>query len=177
VTATLTALKPEIVADRIKFGRAILVDIREPDEFVRRHVKGALSRPLSTFEAAQLKIEAGKEVVFTCKSGMRTGSNCARLAKAVEGPAFILEGGVDGWATAGFPVEEAKDAPIEIMRQVQIAAGSLVLAGVALGFLVHPAFFAVSGLIGAGLTFAGASGFCGMAKLLALMPWNRSAQA
>jgi rhodanese-related sulfurtransferase len=177
VPATLTALKPEVVADRIKFGRAVLVDIREPDEFARRHVKGALSRPLSAFEAAHLKIEAGKEVVFTCKSGMRTGANCERLARAVDGVAFILEGGVDGWAGAGFPVVEDKNAPIEIMRQVQIAAGSLVLVGVALGVLVHPGFFALSAFVGAGLTFAGVTGFCGMARLLALMPWNRAARA
>lgn len=175
--ATLTPLKPEIVADRIRFGRAVLVDIREPDEFARRHVKGALSRPLSSFESARLKIEAGKEVVFTCKSGMRTASNCDRLARSVDGAVFILEGGVDGWAAAGFPVEEDAKAPLEIMRQVQIAAGSLVVAGVVLGVLVHPLFLGLSAFVGAGLAFAGATGFCGMARLLALAPWNRAVRA
>jgi rhodanese-related sulfurtransferase len=175
--ATLTALKPEIVADRIRFGRAILVDIREPDEFARRHVKGALSRPLSSFETAHLKIEAGKEVIFTCRSGMRTASSCDRLAKSVDGAAFILEGGVDGWAADGLPLVEDRKAPLEIMRQVQIAAGSLVLLGVVLGLSVHPAFFGLSAFVGAGLTFAGVSGFCGMARLLAIMPWNRAARA
>ena len=63
---------------------------------------------------------------------------------------------------------------IDIMRQVQIAAGSLVLLGVLLGFFVRPEFYLLSGLIGAGLVFAGLSGWCGMAKLLELMPWNRS---
>jgi rhodanese-related sulfurtransferase len=177
VPATLTALKPEIVADRVRFGRAVLVDIREADEFARRHVKGALSRPLSGFEAAHLKIEPGKEVVFTCKSGMRTNANCDRLAKAVDGAAFILEGGVDGWAAAGFPVVEDRKAPLEITRQVHLAAGSLVVTGVALGFLVHPAFFGLSAFVGAGLAFAGATGFCGMARLLALAPWNRTIRA
>jgi rhodanese-related sulfurtransferase len=94
----------------------------------------------------------------------------------VDGAAFILEGGVDGWAAAGFPVVENAKAPLEIMRQVQIAAGSLVVAGVALGLLVHPAFFGLSAFVGAGLTFAGATGFCGMARLLAVMPWNRPVQ-
>ena len=171
--AALTPLKPETVADRVRFGRAVLIDIREPDEFARRHVKGARSRPLSAFEAAHLKIEPGKDVIFTCKTGMRTNANCARLADAVSGEAFVLDGGVDGWAAAGFPVEEDRKAPIEIMRQVQIAAGSLVVAGVALGLTVHPAFFGLSAFVGAGLAFAGATGFCGMARLLALAPWNR----
>jgi rhodanese-related sulfurtransferase len=177
VPAILTPLKPEIVADRVRFGRAVLVDIREADEFARRHVKGALSAPLSGLEAAHLKIEAGKEVVFTCKTGMRTGANCDRLAKAVAGPAFVLDGGVDGWAAAGFPVVEQSKAPLEIMRQVQIAAGSLVVVGVGLGFLVHPAFLGLSAFVGAGLTFAGATGFCAMARLLALAPWNRAVRA
>jgi hypothetical protein len=60
---------------------------------------------------------------------------------------------------------------------VQIGAGSLILIGVGLGFTVNPAFFALAGLVGAGLTVAGATGFCGMARLLALAPWNRRASA
>jgi rhodanese-related sulfurtransferase len=177
MTAQLQSLPPNEVADRLRAGRAILIDIREADEFARRHVRGALSRPLSAFEAAHLKIEPGRDVVFTCRSGMRTQANCDRLAAAVEGPAFVLQGGVDGWAAAGLAVDEDRKAPLEIMRQVQIAAGSLVLAGVALGFLAHPAFFGLSAFVGAGLTFAGATGFCGMARLLALAPWNRPARA
>jgi rhodanese-related sulfurtransferase len=173
----LTPLKPAIVADRVRFGRAVIVDIREPDEFARRHVKGALSRPLSSFETAHLRIDPGKEVVFTCRSGMRTAANCDRLARSVDGVAFVLEGGVDGWAADGLPVEEDRKAPLEIMRQVQIAAGSLVLAGVILGFAVNPAFYALAALMGAGLTFAGVTGFCGMARLLSIMPWNRPAGA
>jgi rhodanese-related sulfurtransferase len=177
VPATLTPLKPEVVADRVRFGRAVLVDVREPDEFVRRHVKGALSRPLSSFDPAALRSEPGKDIVFTCRSGMRTAANCDRLARAVDGPAYLLDGGVDGWVAAGFPVEEDRKAPLEIMRQVQIAAGSLVLAGVVLGLAVHPAFYALSAFVGAGLTFAGVTGFCGMARLLSVMPWNRPARA
>ncbi|MFZ4109013.1 MAG: YgaP-like transmembrane domain [Polymorphobacter sp.] len=60
-------------------------------------------------------------------------------------------------------------------RQVQIGAGSLVLAGALLGWLVDPAFHILSGLVGGGLLFAGVSGFCGMAKVLTLLPWNRAA--
>jgi rhodanese-related sulfurtransferase len=177
MTARLIPLKPAEVADRIAQKRAVLVDIREPDEFRRCHVPGALSRPLSAFQAAGLKIEPAGEVIFTCKSGMRTAGNCERLAKSVGGPALVLEGGIDAWAAAGLPIAEDRAQPIEIMRQVQIAAGGLVLAGVALGFLVHPAFFGLSAFVGAGLAFAGVTGFCGMAKLLALAPWNRAARA
>lgn len=174
---TLIPLSPVDVAARLKGGAALLVDIREPDEFVRRHVAGALSRPLSSFEAAHLRIAPGRDVIFTCRTGNRTSVNCARLQASVGGDAYALEGGVDGWAAAGLPVVEDRQAPLELMRQVQIAAGALVLAGVGLGFAVSPAFFGLAAFVGAGLTFAGATGWCGMAKLLAAMPWNRRAVA
>lgn len=173
---SLIPLSPADVAARLKHG-ALLVDIRESDEFARRHVSGAVSRPLSAFEQAHLRIEPGRDVIFTCRTGNRTSVNCARLRASVEGEAWVLDGGVDGWAAAGLPVVEDRKAPLELMRQVQIAAGLLVLAGVLLGFTVSPILFGLAAFVGAGLTFAGATGWCGMAKLLALMPWNRRAAA
>jgi len=173
----LTPLKPTDAADLLAKGQAALFDIRDPDEFARRHAKGARLRSLSTLTAEPLPLAAGQKAIFTCRSGMRTAANCERLAGAVAGEAFVLEGGLDAWAAAGLPLVEDRHAPLELMRQVQIAAGSLVLAGVALGFLIHPGFFGLAAFVGAGLTFAGATGFCGMARLLALMPWNRPARA
>ena len=173
MTAILRKLSPQEVRERIDAGHAVLIDIREPDEFARSHVKGAQSQPLSTWEKAHLSIDPDAGVIFTCRSGMRTAGACDRLAARVTGDAFVLDGGLDAWTKAGLPIQTNSDAPMEIMRQVQIAAGSLVLIGVMLGFLVAPAWFALAGFVGAGLTFAGMSGFCGMARLLMLAPWNR----
>ncbi len=64
---------------------------------------------------------------------------------------------------------------LTIFRQVQIAVGLLVLLSVLAGFFLNPAGFVVAGLFGAALTFAGISGWCGMAILLNHMPWNRAA--
>ncbi len=89
----------------------------------------------------------------------------------------LLAGGIDGWRAAGLPTRVDISQPLEIMRQVQLGAGGLVLIGVALGFLVAPAFFGVSALVGAGLMTAGATGWCGMARLLRAMPWNQAAPA
>lgn len=173
MTAVLHKLSPQLVRERLNAGRAVLVDIREADEFARSHIEGAQSQPLSTWEKAHLSIEPDADVIFTCRSGMRTAGACDRLAARVSGDAFVLDGGLDAWTKAGLPVATNADAPMEIMRQVQIAAGSLVLIGVLLGFLVSPAWFGLAGFVGAGLTFAGVSGFCGMARLLMLAPWNR----
>ncbi len=169
----LTGLAPAEVHARMAAGRTILVDIREADEFARSHIAGAVSQPLSGWERAHLAIDPAADVVFTCRSGMRTAGACDRLAARVAGEAFVLDGGLDGWQRAGLPVVTDRAAPLEIMRQVQIAAGTLILIGAVLGTLVAPAWFGLSAFVGAGLLFAGLSGFCGMARLLMLAPWNR----
>ena len=172
---TLTALSPRDVAARLAAGSAVLIDVREADEFARRHVAGAHSAPLSGLDAAPLHAEPDRDIVFTCRSGARTDAACDRLAAQVDGPAFVLDGGLDAWAKAGLPLAENRAAPLEMIRQVQIAAGLLVLAGVVLGLTVAPGWFGLAAFVGAGLTFAGITGFCGMARVLAVMPWNRAA--
>ena len=78
-----------------------------------------------------------------------------------------------GWKQAGLITQEDTSQPLPLMRQVQIAAGLLTLCGVVLGFTLSSGFFLLSGFVGAGLLFAGLTGFCGMARLLKVMPWNR----
>ncbi len=171
----LNKVDARTVAERMERNDIVVVDIREPDEYAREHIKGAVSLPLSQFDKTPLKIQAQQKAVFHCRSGMRTEENCARLAEHADGNALILDGGLNEWKKAGLPVETNPSAPLEINRQVQITAGSIVLIGVMLGLFAHPLFFAVSGFIGAGLVFAGLSGWCGMAQLLGAMPWNRKA--
>jgi rhodanese-related sulfurtransferase len=166
---TLQTIAPAAAKRLIDEG-ALLVDVREPDEYAREHVPGARNAPLSRLGALPANAKA---IVFHCRSGARTSANASRLAATVGCQAYVLEGGIDAWKRAGLPVAVDRDQPIEIMRQVQITAGSLVLAGVLLGIWVAPAFLALSGFVGAGLMFAGISGWCGMARLLGLMPWNR----
>jgi rhodanese-related sulfurtransferase len=172
MTAQPISLKPSQVRDLADQGRVVLVDIREPDEFARRRIAGALSRPLSTLNST-VDVEPGRDVVLVCRSGMKADAHRRRLAGLFDGEVFVLGGGLDAWRAEGLPIAEDRGAPLEIMRQVHLAAGLLVLAGVALGYAVHPAFFGLAGFVGAGLTLSGATGFCGMARLLAVMPWNR----
>lgn len=174
MTAALTPLSPADVAARLRAGTAVLIDIREPDETAREHVAGAVSAPLSLFEAADLGLAPGREAIFMCRSGNRTAVNCVRLADRVVGQAYVLDGGIDGWKAAGLPVLTDRKAPLELMRQVQLGAGGLILLSALLGLLVHPGFWALAAFVGTGLFVAGATGFCGLARVLAVMPWNRS---
>lgn len=169
---SLSPILPTRAKELIAAG-AVLVDIRDADEYRREHIAGARLRPLSTLTS--LDVEPGRVVIFQCRSGARTMAHADRLAAAAASEAYRLEGGLDAWKKAGLPVVADKRQPLELMRQVQIAAGSLVLIGAALGAFVHPGFYALSAFVGAGLVFAGVSGTCAMARILRRMPWNRPA--
>ena len=159
-------------AKRMIADGARLVDVREADEAACERIGSAKNIPLSGL-GDTLPFGGGNAIIFHCKAGNRTSAHAGRLASASTCEAYALEGGIEAWKAAGLPVITDRSQPIEIMRQVQILAGSLVLLGVILGTLVHPGFYGLSAFIGAGLTFAGTTGWCGMAKALAFLPWNR----
>ena len=149
---------------------------------VRGMMTGKPSTPAKASVEAPAAAPGARVLVVThdIKAGSRLADSDLAWQEwpvAALNPAYIVDGGLDAWKAAGLPVEEDRGQPLELMRQVQIAAGSLVLTSVALGFLVGPAFFGLSGFVGAGLLLAGATGWCGMARLLAGMPWNRRALA
>lgn len=169
---TLTKITPAEARARIAEGAA-LVDIRAADEHARSRIPGALNAPLGS----AFNLGDAPAVIYHCRSGMRTDANAAQLAAASPCEAYLLEGGIEAWRAAGLPVITDAKAPLEIMRQVQITAGLLVLLGVIGALTVTPWLIGLSAFVGAGLTFAGVTGWCGMAKLLALMPWNQRAVA
>jgi rhodanese-related sulfurtransferase len=166
---SLASLKATDAKRLIEQG-AILVDIRDNEEHARQRIDGARHHPLNALTTLD---GVSAPIIFHCRAGRRTADNAARLRAATQNEAYILEGGIEAWKHAGLPVVEDRSQPLEMGRQVQIAAGSLIVLGVILGSGVAPQFYGLSGLVGAGLIFAGLSGWCGMARLLELMPWNR----
>ena len=168
----ITKISPQQVQQKLLQG-ALLVDIRTADERRREYIAQAQFHSLDAFgQGLNSKADC---VIFHCQSGMRTQANAEALLReaGAVSEVYILEGGLNAWKKAGLPTELDKTQPLPLMRQVQIAAGSLVLVGVLLGYWVSPTWFLLSGFVGAGLVFAGISGFCGMALLLAKMPWNK----
>ncbi len=168
------SISPVELWSALAADRAVLVDVREPVEFAGERITGALSMPLSRFDTQALpRPSVDRPVVFYCQSGNRSNQAAARLMAAGWGPVIDLEGGLNHWKAAGYSVQVDRRAPISLMRQVQIVAGSLVLIGTLLGAFVSPWFLVLSGLVGAGLTFAGITNTCGLALLLAQLPYNR----
>jgi rhodanese-related sulfurtransferase len=171
---SLQSITPQQAKQLIDAG-AMLVDIRDADEYAREHIPQAVLRPVSTLGKSSLDNGGATQVIFHCRSGGRTGAHLQRLAEAAPCEAFVLAGGLDAWKKAGLPVQTDRRQPLELMRQVQITAGSAVLLGVLLGAAVSPLFYVLSAFVGAGLIFAGATGTCGLARALQLMPWNHRA--
>jgi rhodanese-related sulfurtransferase len=170
---TLKKIDAKTVQQWMSDGKAVLIDVREPDEYIKEHVPEAHLVPLSGFNPKDFPKEHDKIAVFHCRSGGRTEAAAAQILKTSFREIYQLEGGIQGWRAAGLPVNENAKAPISIMRQVQITAGSLVLLGIVLAVFVHPWFAALSAFVGLGLTQAGISGNCAMATILKHMPWNR----
>jgi len=170
-TSTKQRISARDLADQLAEQRVKVIDVREPMEYAGGHIAGSLNVPLSRISQAALP---SGPLVLVCQSGNRSAQGVRTLLEAgIRQPIHDLEGGLPSWQQAGLPLRALKNAPMPLMRQVQIAAGSLVLLGLILSNLVAPAWILLSWFVGAGLVFAGVSGFCGMARLLALMPWNR----
>jgi rhodanese-related sulfurtransferase len=155
-------------------GQSIpLIDVRTPSEFRSVHAKDAVNHPLESLDVEALPFEKGEPLHLICQSGGRSMKACQKLEAAGYESVVNVEGGTSAWQAAGLPVIEGKKA-MSLERQVRIAAGSLVLVGVAVGYFVpHPAGYGLSAFVGAGLVFAGITDTCGMGMLIARMPWNR----
>lgn len=155
-------------------GEAILVDVREPAEYAAERIPGAKLLPLAKISKAALPEIANKKLVVHCKAGKRGSAACEKLlAEAPEIEIYNLEGGISSWTAAGFDVKSSDKFFLPLDRQLQLTIGTSVLIGTILGYTLNPAFYLVPGFLGLGLINAGLTGWCGMALLLAKMPWNQ----
>lgn len=171
-TSPLKTITPEALQSQLKAQNILLIDVREAGEFARDRIAGAQNYPLSTLTLEQLP-RTDKTLVLYCQSSHRSRQAADKLVAAGLKDITHLEGGLSQWQSVGLPLVEDKTAPLPMMRQVQIVAGSLVLMGTLFSVFISPWFLLVTGFVGSGLIFAGVTGFCGMAKLLAKLPYNR----
>ncbi len=152
-------------------------DVRTPAEFQELRVPFAKLVPLEALKPREVVAQAGigdaDTIYLSCKTGARAGMAAEKFLKEGFNNVCVVEGGVEGWEAAGLPVIRGRRV-ISLERQVRIAAGSLVVLGLTLGYFVHPGFAGLSAFVGCGLVFAGISDTCGMGMLLARMPWNQA---
>lgn len=158
----------------------IILDVRTPEEYKEEHITWSIDIPLAFIETREdrvAKLLKGKEVLIMCRSGRR-----AELAKQILAPHSEIEKlKVYKWWILEYKKEFPEQieagliarAKIPIMRQVQIAAGGLILLFSILGFMIHSHFFYWALFIGTGLLYAGVSGNCTLASLLWKLPYNK----
>lgn len=176
---SFTEAQPRQIQQWLCGGEAVLIDVREPDEHAREHIAGSRLIPLSRFDPQQAAsgLGPGQRLVLYCRGGRRS-ADAARMATSLGDPGVrivSMTGGIEAWKKDALPVEvNSRLAGISVMRQVQMVIGASVLIGSTLAWLLDPRFIAIPAFFGAGLTFAGATGTCGLAAAIGWMPWNRS---
>jgi rhodanese-related sulfurtransferase len=156
-----------------------LIDVRTPAEYRSGHAISAISIPLDDLRPEELTEQlgnphAGREqpLFLTCESGFRAKKAAEKIQNAGFDNLFLVEGGTQAWKKAGLPMQRCGSS-ISLERQVQILIGTLLVLKVFFGFTVHELFFAAIPIIGAGLIVTGITRWCGMSRLLALLPWNQ----
>ena len=155
-------------------NEAVLVDVREPAENQAESIAGATLLPLANVSKQTLPETYGKKLVIHCRSGKRSSNACEKLlAEDPNLEIYNLEGGISAWAGGGHSVQTSNGFFLPLDQQVQLTIGSCVLLGSLLTYFVSPFFAIFTGFFGAGLTFAGLTGFCGLAMVMAKMPWNQ----
>jgi len=100
---------PEVTAGELdamlRAGTAVVVDVREVDEFAAGHIPGAINMPLSTFQPSKLPNHAGKKLVLNCLGGKRSGLALDKCGVAQAAADTHLAGGFGAWEAARLPIE------------------------------------------------------------------------
>lgn len=102
MTPHLHDMTPTEVHDALRVHRIVLIDVREPQEYVTERIHGALLFPLSTFDPAALPV-GGRPVVLHCGSGKRSAMAVAKCIEAGVPVTAHLKGGILAWKHARLP--------------------------------------------------------------------------
>lgn len=160
----------------IDAGEAVLVDVREPAEFHACRIEGANLVPLGTVCCSALPhTSEDKKLIVHCQAGRRGMQACETLQKEDDSRTiYHITGGLNEWQQAGLPITRSKSFFLPLDRQVQLTIGLMLIAFSLLAFFFDPAYALACTFLGGGLTMAGLTGLCGLARIMAKMPWNQA---
>lgn len=168
-------ITPGIAQEWLSKGDSVLLDVRTAGEYASEHIEGAILLTPEEMKGLSARYP-GRKLVFQCAAGGRSRNACAAFQKLDPAQTvYNLEGGINAWKHAGLDTVKGSRTLLPLDRQVQLTIGIMLLAATSAGFLVHSYWHVIALFIGVGLTIAGATGFCGLARILACMPWNRAA--
>lgn len=155
-----------------------IIDVRTPAEFESVHIPGSYNVPLDLLGEHRQELQAAisTPVILVCRTGSRAQQADRVLRETGLDQLHVLDGGIMAWEVAGKPVNRSERQKWGLERQVRGVAGGLVLAGALGGLLLWPPLTVLSAAIGGGLLFSALTNTCGMAMLLAKLPYNRTAE-
>ncbi len=158
----------------INFDDVVVLDVRSPAEFESEHIPGSFNVPLDRLSehAAHLRDTLARPVVLVCRSGVRAQQAEQALQASGCTSLHVLDGGVGAWEAAGRPLVRGRSR-WSMERQVRGVAGGLVLAGALGGLLVALPLGWLAAGVGGGLLFSAVTNTCGMARVLAMLPYNK----
>jgi rhodanese-related sulfurtransferase len=99
----LIELEPTQVKAMLDAGEAVLVDVREDDEFAQERIDGAVLYPMSDFEIETWPSFPGRKIIISCLGGVRSAAVARKLIAAGQGWAVHLKGGLNAWRDCGLP--------------------------------------------------------------------------
>jgi rhodanese-related sulfurtransferase len=172
----ITNIKPSQLLQWQKTNKAVIIDVREPAEYRSEAIVGAINLPLTqgNVNKKYLQKYLPKKVVLHCQSGKRSMLACEKLkSEKASFDVWNLQGGIVAWKDAGYDIVASGKRILPLDRQLQLVIGFMVLLGTVLGEFVASAWFVLPVMAGLGLINAGLTGWCGLARVLARMPWNQ----
>lgn len=159
----------------IENDQAVLIDVREPAEYRSEKIEGAENIPLSKISVSDVQkyTQNNKKVILQCNSGNRSAQAGKKIDKHDDKNFYSLEGGIESWKQAGFSTKKSEGGVLPLNRQVQLAISLMILMGLVIYILGSPYGLILPLFAGLGLLNAALTGWCGMAKVLGMMPWNQ----
>ena len=100
--ALMDEVTPQEGQRRVQAG-ALLVDVREPNEYAEVHAEGAQLMPLSSFEQDYAALPTDREIVLICRSGARSARAGEFLQQRGYSKVTNLAGGTNAWVADGLP--------------------------------------------------------------------------
>jgi glyoxylase-like metal-dependent hydrolase (beta-lactamase superfamily II)/rhodanese-related sulfurtransferase len=150
-----------------------ILDVRSALEFSQVHIEHSLNIPIDMISAKINELSQSKQnYLVLCHTGNRAAMAADMLIQSGIHTVKVMEGGIIRWQKEKLPVIKGQGG-MSLERQVRLIAGSLVLLGIMMSWLLHWAFIFVSVFVSSGLIYAGLTDNCLMGMLLMKLPYNK----
>jgi glyoxylase-like metal-dependent hydrolase (beta-lactamase superfamily II)/rhodanese-related sulfurtransferase len=150
-----------------------ILDVRSALEFSQVHIEHSLNIPIDMISAKINEMSQSKQnYLVLCHTGNRAAMAADMLIQSGIHTVKVMEGGIIRWQKEKLPVIKGQGG-MSLERQVRLIAGSLVLLGIMMSWLLHWAFIFVSVFVSSGLIYAGLTDNCLMGMLLMKLPYNK----